>query len=188
MAAGNATMLFSLSQISEAACVLLVGVCMKRYGIKSVLVTAMIAWSLRFALFGWGNPGNGLWMLVASMLVYGISFNFLTIAGHLYMDQITDSRHRGFGQGLMMLMSNGIGASAGTLVAGAVVNHYCSWQPTATATGESLLFMGEWSTVWCIFATYAGAVALMYLFLFNPRRASHVGPRDAAQAGVLAEE
>lgn len=169
-AAGNATMLFSLSQVSEAACVLLVGVCMNRWGIKAVLVTALTAWALRFGLFAGGDPGSGLWMLVGSMIVYGVAFNFFTIAGHLYMDQITDSRHRGLGQGLLMLMSNGIGASFGTLGAGAVVNHFCHWTPVSVGARTERLFMGDWTAAWGIFALYALAVALLYLLLFHPKK------------------
>lgn len=175
-AAGNSTMLFSLSQISEAACVLIVGTCMNRWGIKAVLVTALAAWSLRFGFFAAGNPGDGLWMLIASMLVYGIAFNFFTIAAHLYMDQITDSRHRGLGQGLLMLMSNGVGASLGTLAAGGVVNHYCHWTMVPAGNGMERLFMGDWSMPWSIFALYAGTVALLYLFFFRPHTTTLPAP------------
>lgn len=171
--AANATMLFSLSQISEAACVLLVGLCMKRFGIKWVMVAALVAWSLRFLLFAFGNPGSGLWMLVASMLVYGIAFNFFSIAGYIYIDQCTDSTHRGFGQGLLMLMSNGVGASLGTLAAGAVVNSFCHWEMVAMPSGgASRLFMGDWRMPWLIFAAYALLIGLLYLFLFHPKRKS----------------
>lgn len=172
-AAGNATMLFSLSQISEALCVLLVGICMNRWGIKAVLVTALSAWALRFALFAGGNPGEGLWMLIASMVIYGVAFNFFTIAGHLYMDQITDERHRGLGQGLLMLMSNGVGASLGTLGAGAVVNHYCHWEVVKVGSGMQALFMGDWYMPWSIFAIYAAVIALLYMVLFYPHKSAN---------------
>lgn len=170
MAAGNATMLFSLSQISEALCVLAVGIVMKRFGIRVVMITALTAWSLRFLFFAYGDPGEGLWMLVASMLVYGIAFNFFSIAGHIYMDQCTDPSQRGFGQGVLMLMTNGIGASLGTLAAGAVVNRYCSWQAITMPSGNvARLFMGDWTTPWLIFAAYALIIAILYALLFHPR-------------------
>ena len=86
------------------------------------------------------------------------------------MDQITDSRHRGLGQGLMMLMSNGIGASVGTLIAGVVVNHYCRWEMVDTTTGPARLFMGDWGMAWGIFASYAEVVCLLYLFVFKPKK------------------
>lgn len=165
---GNATMLFSLSQISEAACVLLVGVSVRRLGIRRVMIIALTAWSLRFLLFAFGNPGDGLWMLIASMIIYGIAFNYFSIAGQLYMEQVTGARHRGLGQGILMLMSSGIGASIGTVIAGAVVNTYCHWETVSTAAGEQRLFMGDWSKAWSIFAVYAGIVAMLYLLFFHP--------------------
>lgn len=171
--AANATLLFSLSQISEAACVLLVGICMKRFGIRAVMITALVAWSLRFVLFAFGNPGLGLWMLVASMLVYGVAFNFFSIAGNIYIDQCTDPAHRGFGQGLLMLMTNGVGASLGTIAAGAVVNSFCSWEMVALPSGQTArLFMGDWMWPWLIFGCYALAVALLYVIFFHPKRKS----------------
>lgn len=170
LAAGNATLLFSLSNISEAVCVLLVGVCLKRMGIKWVVFTALIAWSLRFLGLGLGNPGTGLWLLVGSMLVYGIAFNFFNIAGGIYMDSVSDSTNRGFGQGLLMMMSNGIGASTGMIAAGAVVNHFCRWQPVETASGARMtLFMGDWNAPWMIFAGYALALAILLMIFFKYR-------------------
>jgi len=72
----HANMLISLSQISEAFCILLIPFFMKRYGIKNVMLIAMFAWVLRFGLFGLGNPGNGVWLLIFSMVVYGVAFDF----------------------------------------------------------------------------------------------------------------
>ena len=172
-AAGNATMLFSLSQVSEAVCVLLVPLAMNRLGIKWCMVLAMTAWALRYLLFAFGNPGYGLWMLILSMAVYGAAFNLFTVAGHLYMEQNTGEHNRGFGQGLMMLMSNGFGASAGTLVAGAVVNRYCQWQTVTLPSGRTQpFFLGDWTSPWLIFAAYSLLLALLYLFLFHPRKAN----------------
>lgn len=175
LAAGNATMLFSLSQISEAVCVLFVGWCMKRFGIRSVLITALVAWALRFLLFAFGNPGGGLWMLIGSMLVYGVAFNFLTIAGNIYMDQSSAPERRGLGQGVLMLMSNGIGASLGTLCAGGVVNSFCHWQQVSTESGATMrLFIGDWQSAWLIFVAYALVVALLYFICFRPAKTPKV--------------
>ena len=169
LASGNATMLFSLSQISEAACVLLVGVALKWCGIRGVYAFGLLAWSLRFFMLGTGNPGSGLWLLVGSMLVYGIAFNFITIAGHVYIQQVAPDNMKGFAQGLMMFMSNGIGATFGTLGAGAIVNHWCNWQAVSLPGSESKmrLFMGDWEWPWFIFAAYALVAGLLWLIFFR---------------------
>ncbi len=172
LASGNATMLFSLSQIAEAACVLLVGISLKWKGIRTVYAAGLLAWALRFLLLGTGNPGDGLWMLIGSMLMYGIAFNFITIAGHLYIQQVAPQGMKGFAQGLMMFMSNGIGATFGTLVAGSIVNRWCGWQMVTVAESEMpvRLFMGQWEYPWLLFAAYAFAIMLLWLLIFHPRK------------------
>lgn len=157
--AHNATLLTSLSQVSEALCILLIPFCLKRFGIKMVMLTAMIAWVLRFGFFGLGNPGDGLWMFILSMIVYGVAFDFFNVSGALFVERETDASIQASAQGLFMLMTNGIGASVGTLAAGAVVEHYCSWQ------GKYLL--GDWRTTWLIFAAYALVVAVLFVLFFK---------------------
>lgn len=163
--ANNATLLTSLSQISEAACILLIPFFLRRYGIKKVMLIAMLAWVLRFAFFGLGNPGSGLWLFILSMIVYGVAFDFFNVSGALFVEQETDDSVKSSAQGLFMLMTNGVGASVGTLIAGAIVNHYCSWQ---TVDGNSYM-LGNWSTPWYIFAGYSLLVAILFAFMFKYR-------------------
>lgn len=172
LAAGNATLLFSLSQISEAAFILVTGLAMKKIGFKPVIFCALAAWFLRFLFLGIGNPGDGIFWLVFSMVVYGIAFNFFNIAGHIYMDQKSDNTTRGFGQGLLMMMTNGIGATGGMIAAGAIVNHFCKWEtlPSPSGTGMMRLFMGDWLLPWLIFAGYALTVGLFFLLIFKEWR------------------
>lgn len=172
LASGNATMLFSLSQISEAACILLVGISLKSKGIRWVYAVGLLAWGLRFLMLGTGNPASGLWLLIGSMLVYGIAFNFITIAGHLYIQQVAPEGMKGFAQGLMMFMSNGIGATFGTIAAGAIVNKWCSWQMVTLPGSDTAmrLFMGDWTYPWLIFAAYALLATLAWLIFFRPQK------------------
>lgn len=157
--ANNATLLTSLSQVSEALCILLIPFFLKRFGIKVVMFMAMVAWVLRFGLFGLGNPGDGLWMFILSMIVYGVAFDFFNVSGALFVEQETDPSIQASAQGLFMLMTNGIGASVGTLAAGAVVNHYCKW--------EGMCLLGDWRTTWLIFAGYALLVAILFVLFFK---------------------
>ncbi|MDD7692251.1 MAG: MFS transporter [Prevotella sp.] len=160
--ARNATLLTSLSQISEALCILMIPFFLKRFGIKIVMLMSMIAWVLRFGLFGLGNPGDGLWMFILSMIVYGVAFDFFNVSGALFVEQETDKSIQASAQGLFMLMTNGIGASVGTLAAGAVVNHYCSWQ-------EDYL-IGDWRTTWLLFASFSLVVAILFVILFRVKK------------------
>lgn len=160
----HANILISLSQISEALCILLIPFFLKRYGIKNVMLIAMFAWVLRFGFFGLGNPGNGVWLLIFSMLVYGVAFDFFNVSGALYVDQVTDPSIRSSAQGLFMIMTNGIGATVGTLTAQQVVNHFVYSQADAAAQ------VAGWSSTWLIFAGYALVVAVLFAIIFkNPQ-------------------
>lgn len=162
MAAGNATMLFSLSNISEAFCILLLPWFMRRYGFRATVATALVAWSLRFGLFAFGDTGSRLWMLVLSMLVYGIAFNFLSIAGAMYMEKNAPESARGRAQGVLMMMSSGLGATLGMIAAGALVNHFCRWE----MVGGMRYFMGDWHSFWLILAAFALVLAVAFRMVF----------------------
>lgn len=154
--ARNANALISISQMSETLGILLIPVAMKIFGIKRVMLIAMIAWVFRFGLFGVGNPGPGVWMFILSMIVYGVAFDFFNISGALYVEQRSSDDIKSSAQGLFMLMTNGIGATVGTLSAQAVVNHfvYNAAEP-------------DWSAAWYIFAGYALVVAILFAIFFR---------------------
>ncbi|MDE5573253.1 MAG: MFS transporter, partial [Muribaculaceae bacterium] len=164
----NANALISLSQISETLCILLIPFFLKRFGIKVVMLMSMMAWVFRFGLFGLGNPGGGVWLFVLSMIVYGIAFDFFNVSGSLYVDRRTDVSMRSSAQGLFMVMTNGIGATVGTLCAQAIINHYVYDLPEGSVDR-----VAGWSTSWLIFAGFALVVAVMFMILFkNPREAN----------------
>ncbi|MCM1022007.1 MAG: MFS transporter [Muribaculum sp.] len=166
--ANNSTLLTSISQISEAFCILLIPFFLQRFGIKKVMLIAMLAWVFRFGLFAVGNPGSGVWLLILSMIVYGVAFDFFNVSGALFVEQETHNSIKASAQGLFMLMTNGLGASIGMLMAGAVVNHFIT-------VSEQGYMVGNWTATWTIFAVYAALVALMFQILFkykhNPNKA-----------------
>lgn len=159
----HTNILLSLSQISETCCIMLIPFFMKRFGIKNVMLIAMVAWVLRFALFGFGNPGTGVWMFVLSMLVYGVAFDFFNISGAFFVDMNTNKNIRSSAQGLFMLMTNGIGATFGTIIAQKIVNTFTY----SKDFGEYAYIVGDWSTCWLIFAAYALVVAVAFAVVFK---------------------
>jgi hypothetical protein len=167
---------------------------MRLFGIKKVMLIAMFAWVLRFGLFGAGNPGPGVWMLILSMIVYGVAFDFFNISGSLYVNMRTTAKIQNSAQGLFMLMTNGIGATIGTLSAQAVVNKFTKsvdfvldldtktytlaseFFAKHNCTAETLdlkkfkmdsFLLGDWNTTWYIFAGYALVVAVLFMILFK---------------------
>lgn len=163
--ASNPTMLVSLSQISEALCILLTSFFLIRFGIKKVMLIAMFAWVLRFGLFGVGSTETtlGIMALILSCVVYGVAFDFFNVSGAMFVQQEAPKSMQGSAQGLFMLMTNGIGASVGTWIAGKVVNHFCTWE------GGHLVSRAEygWESTWFIFAGYALVVAITFMILFR---------------------
>lgn len=151
--------LYSISQISETCCILLIPFFMKRYGIKKVMLIAMFAWVFRFGLLGLGNPGSGVWMFVLSMIIYGVAFDFFNICGSLFVDKTTDPSIRSSAQGLLMLMTNGFGATIGSLTAQAVVTSHTD------ALGHV-----AWAECWFIFALYALIVGVAFALVFHPSK------------------
>jgi len=145
----HANILISLSQVSETLCILLIPFFLRKYGIKKVMLISMTAWVLRFALLGAGNPGGGVWMLVLSMIVYGVAFDFFNISGSLFVENETDSSIRSSAQGVFMIMTNGFGAFIGSYVAGWIVD-----------------FAG-WPNSWFIFAGYSLLVTIAFAIIFK---------------------
>ena len=163
--ASNPTMLVSISQISEALCILLTSFFLIRFGIKKVMLIAMFAWVLRFGLFGVGDTDStmGILALIMSCIVYGVAFDFFNVSGAMFVQQEAPESMQGSAQGLFMLMTNGIGASVGTYLAGRIVDSYCVWK------GGHLVSKAAdgWQTTWLIFAGYALVVALLFMLLFR---------------------
>lgn len=152
----NSNTFISISQFSEMFFILLIPFFLKKFGIKTVMILSMIAWFLRFGLFGIGSPeGIGLGYLVMSMVVYGAAFDFFNISGSLFIETETDSKFRGSAQGLFILLTNGIGAIVGGYGSGLVVQHY-------TVNGIT-----DWFSAWSIFAIYALVLAVLFALIFK---------------------
>ncbi len=162
--AHNPTFLISISQCSEALCILMIAFCLKRFGIKGVMLIAMFAWVLRFGFFGIGDTNfPGVVFLILSCIVYGVAFDFFNVSGGIYVDQQTDPKLRSSAQGLFMIMTNGIGASLGTFIAGEfVVNKYVMTQKVGTQG-----MIDGWHHSWFIFAAYALIVFVMFYLCFK---------------------
>lgn len=157
----HTNMLISLSQISETLCILLIPFFLKKFGIKVVMLIAMLGWVFRFGFFAIGDPGMpGVLLFVLSMIVYGVAFDFFNISGSLFVDQEVPENLRSSAQGLFMLMTNGLGASIGVIAAQEVVNHF---------TANQANFAG-WSTAWYIFAAYALVIAVLFAVLFREKK------------------
>lgn len=158
----HTNIIISLSQMSETLCILLIPFFLGRFGIKRVMIISMLAWMLRFAFFGMGNPGSGVWLFILSMIVYGMAFDFYNISGSLFVDKEVPEKLRSSAQGLFMLMTNGLGASFGVIAAQEIVNYFT----------ENLNNQAGWATAWYVFAGYALVIAMLFTFMFKESKAT----------------
>jgi NHS family xanthosine MFS transporter len=161
----KSTLIMSISQISETLFILAIPFFLKRFGIKQVMLISMLAWVLRFGLFAYGNPADGLWMIVMSCIVYGMAFDFFNISGSLFVETTTDSKIRSSAQGLFMMMSNGFGAFFGGLVSGYIIDEFFTHDGTR-----------DWHSIWLSFAGYALVIAIAFAILFKHKH----NPNDVA--------
>ena len=120
---------------------------------------SIFAWVFRFGLFGVGNPGDGLWLLVLSMIIYGMAFDFFNISGSLFVEKEADVKIRASAQGLFMVMTNGIGAFLCGMIAGRVVDYF-------TANGVK-----DWKNIWFSFAGYALVIGIIFPLVFKYKHA-----------------
>ena len=151
----HSNVLISISQISETLFILTIPFFLRRFGIKQVMLMSIFAWVFRFALFAIGDPGSGLWLLILSMIVYGMAFDFFNISGSLFVERESDIKIRASAQGLFMLMTNGIGAFLGNYISGLVVDHF-------TVNGVK-----DWTSIWFSFAGYALLLGIIFPLVFK---------------------
>ena len=150
-------LLLSISQVSETLFVLAIPFFLQRFGIKKVMLISIAAWVFRFGLFAFGNPGARLWMLVLSMVIYGMAFDFFNISGSLFVDRESQPEIRAGAQGLFMMMTNGLGAFAGGIASGWVVDQF-------TMNG-----LKNWRSIWLAFAGYALLLGIVFPMVFKYR-------------------
>ncbi len=149
--------IMSISQASETLFILTIPFFLRKFGIKYVMLFSMLAWVLRFGLFAYGNPADGLWMIVLSCIVYGMAFDFFNISGSLFVETQASPEIRGSAQGLFMMMVNGFGALFGSLASGVIIDKYFTLSDQTK----------NWHGIWLTFACYALVIAIIFPFVFR---------------------
>jgi NHS family xanthosine MFS transporter len=151
----------SLSQISEALFILVIPFFLRKFGIKTVILMSLGAWVLRFGFFGIGNPvGLGMLWLTLSMIIYGMAFDFFNISASLFIEKETPTKFRASAQGMLMMVTNGLGAIIGNYGAEKLINHYTQDKVT------------DWQTCWHLFAGYALVIGVLFALCFKYKSVS----------------
>ncbi len=145
----------TIGQISEVFFMLLLPVFLGKYGIKKTLLFGMLAWTIRYFLFAYGNGESLAFVLIIGIALHGICYDFFFVSGQIYTDFKAGSKIRSAAQGLITLATYGIGMLIGFKIAGFILDSY------AINGGH------EWKTVWVIPAIFAGAVLLLFFLTFK---------------------
>lgn len=143
-------------QMSELFCMLLIPWFFRRLGVKWMLVSGMLAWVLRYVFFAYGDPGSGVWMLWLGILLHGICYDFFFVTGQIYTDRKAPLAYRSAAQGLITLITYGVGMLVGSWLSGLIVDKYATVLPDGSAAHN-------WHAIWIV----ASACSLVVLILFT---------------------
>ncbi len=153
----NTATKMSLGQMSEIGFMLLLPLALRRYGVKMILLVGMLAWTIRYALFAFGDAGTGMWMLYAGILLHGVCYDFFFVTGQIYTDQQAGPRIRGAAQGFITLVTQGLGYIVGSFVSGRIVDQF------ARDGGH------DWKAIWLRPSLGALVILVVFAVAFRPK-------------------
>ncbi|UBM59414.1 MFS transporter [Marinilongibacter aquaticus] len=155
----------SLGQASEVIFMLLLPLAFRKFGVKWILIIGLLAWIVRFMLFGYGTV-NMEWMLIIAILLHGICYDFFFVTGQIYTDTKAGEKIKSSAQGLITLATYGVGMGIGSKISGLVLDKY-------TKEVDGVLTY-DWIGVWLVPTGIAVVVLLLFMFFFkdNSKRAS----------------
>ena len=152
----------TFGQMSEIGFLLVMPFVFARLGIKKMLLIGMLAWTLRYVLFAYGNTGPLVWMLYAGIILHGICYDFFFVTGQIYVDKRAPAAIRGAAQGFIAFVTLGVGMFIGSYLSGLVANAY-------RVEGA---IPHDWTKLWLVPAAMAGGVLLLFAAAFNERQAA----------------
>ncbi len=162
----------TLGQVSEVGFMLLMPFFFRRLGVKWMILVGMAAWVVRYALFALGAPDAVIWMVVLGIALHGICYDFFFVTGQIYVDKKSTAAIRGQAQGLLVLVTYGVGMLIGAQIAGAVYNRFLA--------GGQTLALAQWQQFWWLPAGFALGVFALFALLFRDR----VDPRATLAESV----
>ena len=147
----------ALGQVSEVGMMLLMPFIFRRVSVKWILLGGLAAWTIRYALLAYGNPGSGMWMFYLAILLHGVCYDFFFMTGQLYTDMQAPSNLRAAAQGLIIFLTYGVGMFIGSEISGVAVDYF------TTAAGR------DWRTFWLVSSAGAGVIFLMIAAMFRSK-------------------
>jgi nucleoside transporter len=161
----NSAAKMTLGQASETLCMLLIPFFFRRLGVKWMLVAGMAAWALRYACFAFGNPGPGVWMLLLGIALHGICYDFFFVTGQIYTDRKAPAAYRSAAQGMITLITYGIGMLLGSWLSGKVVHAYATTLLTDGTQAHN------WRAIWLFAGGLSAVILVLFVVAFREREA-----------------
>lgn len=154
----NAAGKMTMGQMSEVVFMLAIGVLLRKFGIRIILLVAMLAWAARYFLFSMGDASNGVWMLYIGLLLHGVCYDFFFVSGQIYVDQQAGPKIRAAAQGFIALVTLGFGNFAGSWLSGMIVDSH------------KLAIGHDWAAIWRVPAIGALVIFAIFALLFKPKQ------------------
>jgi nucleoside transporter len=170
----NAAGKMTLGQVSEVGAMLLMPFIFRRVTVKAILMGGLFAWSLRYGLLAYGNPGAAVWMFYFAILLHGICFDFFFMTGQLYTDQEAPPKLRGTAQGFYTFVTYGLGMFLGSVLSGITVDMF------TRRTGD--IVVRDWQTFWLTSAAGAFLILLVVAGFFQSRAKIESRPAGTGEA------
>lgn len=159
----------AFGQVSEILFMLMIPFFFRRLGVKWMLLLGMLAWVARFAIFAIGASAGMFYFVMIGILIHGICYDFFFVTGQIYIDKKTAPEVRGQVQGLLVLLTQGIGFLLGTQLSGWYVN---------TRGANGTLDLPGWEMFWLLFAGGTLVFSVVFALLFNDRVADYKAPSN----------
>jgi MFS family permease len=161
IAAEKVPQVMSYGQISEIFFMLIMPLFFSRLGVKWMLAVGMLAWVVRYGLFGmaWGGEAGPhvQWMVLGGILLHGICYDFFFVTGQIYVDKQCDPAIRGQAQGMLVLFTQGLGMFVGAQAFPKIVEHF---------THDKVV---DWRNIWFVPAGFAAAVLVVFVLAFKDK-------------------
>lgn len=145
-------------QGTEILFLLLMPLFFRRLGIKWMVLIGMACWVARYLLFAYGNNEELVFMFYLGILLHGLCYDFFFVTGQIYVDNAAPESVRSSAQGLITLVTYGIGMYIGSIISGRVVDYF------------SIDSVPQWTNTWLFPATLAAIVFLIFAALFREQK------------------
>src|SRR5438045_3664165 len=152
----------SLAQVSDVIFLFLLPIMLKNWGYKKTITIGIVAWCIRYFMLAGSVNALSLQtlLILGAILLHGVCYDFLFIAGQLYVDSQANERIRGASQGFIAFILWGIGSFVGTMLAGMVLARYTLAMPAGQ-------YAHDWKNIWLTPAFAASAVLVLFLIFFR---------------------